>query len=128
MKRILVLLLIGGGLAYWGYGNFGSAPQSRTDKSIASSDTVSISRVTRNPRKYTGATVTVRGRITQSLSVGIGAYVLNDQTGRLLVRTDKAAPTSGQFVTVTGKLDQMVKLGSTQLFVLDEHRFQAGEP
>jgi len=125
MKKILVLLLVGGGLAWWGYGDFGGTPQNQPEKPIASSDTVSISRMTSNPREYSGTTVTVTGRITQSLNVGIGAYVLNDGTGRLLVQTNEAVPSAGQKTTVTGEISQMAKLGGAQLLVLKERRLHS---
>jgi uncharacterized protein YdeI (BOF family) len=128
MRKIVALLLIGGALVWWGRGHLGITPDGGRGHSTTpgvTPDTLSISTVMQNPRTHSGTTITVSGKVTRSLSAGVGAYVLNDGTGRLLVQTNKAVPSTGRKIIVTGEISQMAKLGGAQLLVLKERRLHS---
>ncbi|MCI0664198.1 MAG: hypothetical protein L0220_24330 [Acidobacteria bacterium] len=69
----------------------------------------SINQINGDPERYRGKEVMVIGEVTNSYGVrGIGAYELNDGTGKLWVITDRGVPSKGAQVGAIGKYLQGV--------------------
>jgi hypothetical protein len=75
--------------------------------------TKSINRIMAEPSRYANRDVTVHGTVTKSASVlGHGTYQIDDGTGTLWVVSKKGVPRKGARVKVTGKIRDVVDLGS----------------
>lgn len=77
---------------------------------------VRIEELLRNPGKYAGKTVRVRGAVVNALQVplvGTRFYVVKDDTGTITVVTDRMVATVGETITVEGNLDAAGVLGTT---------------
>lgn len=79
-----------------------------------------INEILSDPRKYENKTVTVSGRVANSFSLGIKFYSINDGTGTIYVRTEKAVPLEGELVKVNGRFNQFLKIGSKQYSTITE--------
>ena len=63
-----------------------------------------IGRLNSEPRRYYDRDVSVRGSVTNSFgALGIGAYELDDETGRIWVLTERGVPQKGSHVRAVGK-------------------------
>jgi len=72
----------------------------------------SINQINGDPARYRGKDVMVIGEVTNSYgAVGIGAYELNDGTGKLWVLTDRGVPSKGVQVGAVGKYVQGINWG-----------------
>jgi hypothetical protein len=79
-----------------------------------------------DPSRYDGKTVRVKGEVKGAVGgLGVGAYEIKDDTGRLTVVSDKNdPPRSGATVGVKGKFQALLSLGIKSLAVLrEESRF-----
>jgi hypothetical protein len=66
-----------------------------------------INEVLADPAKYRNTTITVRGTVSESVSVlGRGAYRITDGDQSLWVITSTGAPRKGARVDVTGRLQE----------------------
>ena len=75
--------------------------------------TKSINDVLADPSRYANKEVTVKGEVTQSVSVlGHGSYKIEDGSGSLWVVSTKGVPRKGARVQVTGKIRDVADLGS----------------
>ena len=75
--------------------------------------TKTINHIMAEPSRYNNKEVTVNGTVTESASVlGKGAYQIDDGTGKLWVVSTKGVPRKGARVKVTGKVRDVVDLGS----------------
>ena len=75
--------------------------------------TKSINDILADPSRYANKDVTVKGDVTQSVSVlGHGSYKIEDGSGSLWVVSTKGVPRKGARVTVTGKIRDVADLGS----------------
>jgi hypothetical protein len=74
----------------------------------------SISKITRDPGRYTGKEVTIAGRVTDSYgALGRGMYQVNDGTGTMWVYSDGfGVPSNGLKVAVTGRVQQGFSFGA----------------
>jgi len=80
---------------------------------LAGCATKSINHIMAEPSRYANREVTVRGTVTRSASVlGRGTYQIDDGTGTLWVVSKKGVPRKGARVKVTGKIRDVVDLGS----------------
>lgn len=72
-----------------------------------------IELVNRDPGRFRGKEIAVAGHVVNSFSVmGVGAFELDDGTGRLWVFSDKyGVPAQGGPVTVTGVIQQGFSFG-----------------
>jgi len=62
-----------------------------------------ISKITRDPDHYRGKEVGIAGRVTDSYgAVGVGAYEIDDGTGRMWVATRRGVPSRGSHVGAKG--------------------------
>lgn len=62
-----------------------------------------IAKITANPDRYRGKEVGIAGRVTDSYgALGVGAYELDDGTGRIWVATRRGVPSRGAHVGAKG--------------------------
>lgn len=75
-----------------------------------------------DPSKYDGKTVRIEGEVQGSAGgLGVGAYEVEDDTGRLtVVSEERDPPRSGAKVGVKGKFQALLSLGIKSLAVLRE--------
>jgi hypothetical protein len=75
-----------------------------------------------DPSEYDGKTVRIEGKVRGAAGgLGVGAYEVEDETGRLTVVTDdRDPPRTGSNVGVKGKFQALLSLGIKSLAVLRE--------
>jgi len=62
-----------------------------------------ISKINRNPDHYRGKEVAIAGRVTDSYgAMGVGAYEIDDGTGRIWVASRLGVPSRGSHVGAKG--------------------------
>lgn len=84
---------------------------------------VPIGTVLGDLRTYDGKVVTVKGRVTETVNVfGLKTYTVQDETGDMMVITQRGLPNKGEEVTVTGIVNEMFNLGGVNMTVLQEPR------
>lgn len=73
----------------------------------------SIESINRDPGRFQGQEVTVSGHVVNSFAVmGIGAFEIDDGTGRLWVFSDKYdVPGQNASIAVTGRIEQGLSFG-----------------
>jgi len=87
----------------------------------APTPSLSIGAVVRNAGALNGTTVVVSGRVRTGGSIfGVGAYQLDDGTGRIWVATRSGAPRPRRTATVVGIVRRMLKVGNLQVLTLSE--------
>jgi hypothetical protein len=80
---------------------------------LAGCATKTINRIMAEPSRYNNRDVTIKGTVVKSVSVlGHGTYQIDDGTGTLWVVSKKGVPRKGAHVKVTGKIRDVVDLGS----------------
>lgn len=80
----------------------------------------SIGHVLANPRHYADHDVSVSGDVTRSVGIlGHGAFELDDGTGRLWVVSDRGIPRRGAHVKASGRVRDVVDVGSLVKLPLD---------
>ena len=80
---------------------------------LAGCATKTINRIMAEPSRYNNRDVTVKGTVVKSASLlGHGTYQIDDGTGTLWVISKKGVPRKGAHVKVTGKIRDVVDLGS----------------
>jgi hypothetical protein len=80
-----------------------------------------IGDIQKDPRKYDGKEVVVRGEVTDTFSLLIiKNFTLKDNTGEIKVVTTRPLPKKGETLTVTGTVQQSFSLGSEQAMVIIE--------
>jgi hypothetical protein len=71
----------------------------------AACGSVRIARITADPSRYANRTVSVTGRVTNSIGVlGTGGYQVDDGTGTIYVLSRTGVPSRGAEVRVTGRV------------------------
>lgn len=81
---------------------------------LAACGSVRIARINADPSRYANRTVSVTGRVVNSVGVlGRGGYEVDDGTGRIYVISGAGVPSRGSRVKVTGTVTPGVQvLGS----------------
>ena len=75
------------------------------------------------PREYVGKEVTISGNVMEKFSfVIIKYFVIQDETGGIIVITDKPMPAKGEKLMVKGIFNDAFSIGDQELFVLVECR------
>lgn len=88
---------------------------------VAAACTTPIGELKANPGKYEGKVVTIKGTVTASANiVFIKGFWIEDGTGKILVSPKGAVPKEGEVVTVKGRLDQLVAVGSSSTVIFKE--------
>jgi hypothetical protein len=85
-----------------------------------------INQLLNDPSRYDGKTVRIKGQVQGAVGgLGVGAYEVKDNTGKLTVVSDKGdPPRTGATVGVKGKFQALLSLGFKSLAVLrEESRF-----
>ena len=86
-----------------------------------------IGKILADPRAYAGKTVTVSGEVTQIFSlVFIKYFRLRDETGEIVIVTDRPLPKVGTKIKVKGTVQEAFSIGDQQLIVIVE-RSKPGE-
>jgi hypothetical protein len=80
-----------------------------------------IGEIKASPREYDGKQVTVKGTVTDVASlVFVKYFMLRDETGEILVVTERTPPGKGETVTIKGKVHEAFALGDQRLIVIVE--------
>jgi hypothetical protein len=80
-----------------------------------------IGKILADPRAYAGKNVTVSGEVTQIFSlVFIKYFRLRDETGEIVIVTDKPLPKVGTKIKVKGTAQEAFSIGDQQLIVIVE--------
>ena len=80
-----------------------------------------IGKILADPRAYAGKTVTVSGEVTQIFSlVFIKYFRMRDETGEIVIVTDKPLPKVGTKIRVKGTVEEAFSIGDQQLIVIVE--------
>lgn len=81
----------------------------------------SIGKILADPRAYAGKTVTLSGEVTQIFSlIFIKYFRLRDETGEIVIVTDKPLPKVGAKIRVKGTVQEAFSIGDQQLIVIVE--------
>ena len=90
--------------------------------------TTPIEEINRNAESYEGRKVAVHGEVTGVLGVlGFKAYMVEDDTGEIVVLTKKALPEKGAERKVVGIVKQAFKIDDKSLTVIFEGKWQKKE-
>lgn len=82
---------------------------------------VAIADIHADLRKYDGTSVTVRGQVDQAVNVaGIKWYILKDDTGSIVVITQRGLPQQDQLLTTTGIVKEVFNFAGVNGTVLQE--------
>jgi hypothetical protein len=75
-----------------------------------------------DPSEYDGKTVRIQGKVRGAVGgLGVGAYEVEDKTGRLtVVSQETSPPRTGADIEVKGKFQALLSLGFKSLAVLQE--------
>lgn len=90
---------------------------------LKSCGTTSIQNLLDDPSKYEGQTVRVAGSVTSSVGIlGVGAYQIDDGTGKITIVTQSGVPREGAKAGVEGKFQSAFTLGTQTAAVIVEER------
>jgi len=80
-----------------------------------------IKDILQNPRKFDGKAVTIAGEVKEGANlVFVKYFVVRDDTGEIIVVTDRAVPRPGEKVWVTGRVNQAFAIGDKSVVVIIE--------
>lgn len=80
-----------------------------------------INEIIKSPRDYAGKEVMISGEVIDIFSILIVKYFLiRDDTGEIMVVTDRPLPTRGENIKVQGTVEEAFSIGDQQLIVLIE--------
>jgi hypothetical protein len=72
---------------------------------LAACGSVRIAKINADPSRYANRTVSVSGRVTNSVGIlGTGGYQIDDGTGTIYVLSRTGVPSRGADVRVTGRV------------------------
>jgi membrane protein implicated in regulation of membrane protease activity len=72
-----------------------------------------INRILSDPSRYRNQEVTVKGTVTESMSIiDRGVYRLEDKSGQIWIVSGQGVPRTGAKVSVTGKIRDVYDIGS----------------
>jgi hypothetical protein len=88
-----------------------------------------IGRILENPRDYADKTVTVSGEVREAFGLlFIKHFILKDDTGEIVVITDKPLPRTGAKMKVKGTVKEAFALGNRSLVVIVEKKEGSDKP
>lgn len=80
-----------------------------------------ITEINKNPMKYEGKEVTIKGSVVSSTNLMlVKAYVVSDGKSEIYVQTDNAVPLENTKIKVKGFVKQLFKIGSVQIIGIKE--------
>jgi len=83
--------------------------------------TTHIKDILDHPRDYEGKILTIRGEVTQVMSLMVIKYFyLKDETGEMIVVTDRPLPNKGEKIKVKGTVKEAFSIGDQHYTVLIE--------
>jgi hypothetical protein len=78
---------------------------------LSACGSIKIARINADPSRYANRTVTVTGKVVNSVGVlGTSGYQLEDNTGRIYVLSRSGIPSRGSVVKVTGTVSPGVQV------------------
>jgi len=78
---------------------------------LSACGSIKIARINADPSHYANRTVTVTGKVVNSVGVlGTGGYQVEDNTGRIYVLSRSGVPSRGSVVKVTGTVSPGVQV------------------
>ena len=84
---------------------------------------VTIEEILQNPSKFREESIKVVGKVEKPFEVlGVGFFILNDGTGRILILTRHGVPKPGNKIAVIGKVKELFQVGKKEGIVLLEER------
>jgi hypothetical protein len=84
---------------------------------------VPIKKLLENPRDYDNRTVYIEGEVTEVFSLLVVKYfTLKDNTGEIIVVTERILPKKGEKVKVKGRMAEAFSIGDKTLRVFKEER------
>lgn len=85
--------------------------------------TTPINKIIENPRDYNGKQVAISGKVTEIFSLILVKYfVVHDNTGEIVVVTDRPLPQKGVKIRVKGTVEEAFSIGDKQLIVIVERK------
>lgn len=120
MKNLIIVLVIA--ICCFGVYHFFLKDNEKVKDISYKLTSTEINEILQNPREYEGKEVTVSGKVTSSMSLGIKFYGINDGTGTIYILTDNAVPLEGDLIKVTGEFSQFIKVGSKQYSTITEKK------
>jgi len=82
-----------------------------------------IGDIMKDPRQFDGREVTVSGRVADSVNILILKYfVISDDTGEIIVVTERPVPQTGQQLKVKGRVNQAFSIAGKSLVVILEEK------
>ena len=83
--------------------------------------TVPIKNLLDNPRDYDRKTVTIEGKVTDVMSLlVVKAFALRDNTGEIIVVTERILPKKGDTVKVRGRIVEAFSFGDQSITAFQE--------
>jgi hypothetical protein len=80
-----------------------------------------ISDLKADPGKYEGKVVTIKGTVTASANVlFVKGFWVEDESGKILVVPKAGVPKEGEQITVRGKVEQVLAIGSSSTVVFHQ--------
>ena len=90
-------------------------------KSVISPAPTPIGKILGDLRTWDGQIVTVRGEVTSRVKIlGFKAYELTDDSGQIMIVTERGVPNAGETVTVTGVVNEVFSMGQLTKTVIME--------
>lgn len=88
---------------------------------VVSACTTPIGELKANPGKYDGKVVTIKGTVTASANLLlIRGFWVEDATGKIFVSPKGAVPREGEVVTVKGRVEQVLAIGSASTVIFKQ--------
>lgn len=116
MIRLLAILVVLGGLAFWGMNFFfGGDPSDTLDRYTG----VEIGLLTNDTYRYDGQLVRVEGIVEGNAGLlGVGGYTLTDSSGSVFVVGLDGIPARGEQIAIYGTFRQAFVIGDTDYSVI----------
>lgn len=87
-----------------------------------------IGNILKNPRNYDGKALTISGQVTDRISLLVVKYYqVKDDTGEILVVSERPLPAKGEKVKVKGRVKEAFSLLDKQVLVFIEEPQKKGK-
>ena len=81
-----------------------------------------IKEILDKPDEYANKEVTVSGTVNNPVNIVVLKYYeIEDSTGKIMVITKGSVPKEGSTRSVTGKVNQFIKIGDMQVIAIEEN-------
>jgi aspartyl/asparaginyl-tRNA synthetase len=94
-----------------------------------SSCVTSIKRIEKNPTRFQGKKVIVKGRVISSLDLKeINCFTIRDKSAKILVVTDNMLPLKNDKIKVKGIVEQQYQYKNQSFIVIKEKKLKLRKP